>query len=413
MARRRSSVKQDSIFAEGTPEKTEDALEDSENWPRRRSRRLSGQSTDQAEELAYLQSLANKQSSSKDDNNNVVDSTNKNPEQTNEMARSYGKYEELKDTPDHLYGLDGRLASSDEDADVDVGVSFDENDNDNDFVTKIRNYVQEYWKTGFLIVLLAGVLTAALVQVYKSNDPPKNADADRSSETLRKIEEKVDRLSTVLQALANHSDSPSDNKSLLSEKAVQDIVQAALQRYNADKVGMADFALESSGAQIHDPYHSETYDVGAARVVVFGVPLWLDVKHPRVILQSDNSPGNCWAFKGQQGYVVIKLSKILTPTAFSLEHIPKLLSPTGDGRIPSAPKEFTVWAWKDPIGNERVQLGNYIFDSDGDFLQTFEVQFVKDTIAVQYVELRILSNHGNPEYTCIYRFRVHGNPHYS
>ena len=40
-----------------------------------------------------------------------------------------------------------------------------------------------------------------------------------------------------------------------------------------------------SGAQIHDQHHSETYDDGAARVVLFGVPLWLDVKPPRVILQ--------------------------------------------------------------------------------------------------------------------------------
>ena len=51
-----------------------------------------------------------------------------------------------------------------------------------------------------------------------------------------------------------------------------------------------DYLLNSNmctctGAQIHGQYHSETYDVGAARVVVFGVPLWLDVKPPRVILQ--------------------------------------------------------------------------------------------------------------------------------
>ena len=28
----------------------------------------------------------------------------------------------------------------------------------------------------------------------------------------------------------------------------------------------------------------------------------------------------------------------------------------------------------------------------------------------QVVELRILTNWGHPEYTCIYRFRVHGEP---
>ncbi|CAB3995572.1 SUN domain-containing 2-like [Paramuricea clavata] len=360
------------------------------------STRLSAKSDDQE--------LANRQNST-----NVNDSTVQQSNQTGTskgMARSYGRYEKLKDTPDNLY---------DEDTDVDVGDSFNEKSNQNYFIRKIRSCIQDYCciRTacgGFLILLLTGVLTAILVQIYASNDTLKNTEMDHSSETLRKIEEKVDRLSTVLQILANHSDLSSENKSLLSEKAVQDIVQAALQRYNADKVGMADFALESSGAQIHDSHHSETYDVGAARVIVFGLPLWLDVKPPRVILQPDNSPGNCWAFKGQHGYVVIKLSKMLTPTAFSLEHIPKLLSPTGDGRIPSAPKEFAVWAWKDPNGNEKLQLGNYIFDSDGDSLQTFKAQPVKDITAVQYIELRILNNHGNPEYTCIYRFRVHGNP---
>lgn len=26
----------------------------------------------------------------------------------------------------------------------------------------------------------------------------------------------------------------------------------------------------------------------------------------------------------------------------------------------------------------------------------------------QYIQLRVLSNHGNPNYTCLYRFQVHG-----
>jgi hypothetical protein len=29
--------------------------------------------------------------------------------------------------------------------------------------------------------------------------------------------------------------------------------------------------------------------------------------------------------------------------------------------------------------------------------------------ASQYVKLEILNNHGNDDYTCIYRFRVHGH----
>ncbi len=58
-------------------------------------------------------------------------------------------------------------------------------------------------------------------------------------------------------------------------------------------------------------------------------------------LQPDVHPGNCWAFKGSQGFLVIGLSMKIVPTAFSLDHVPKSLSPTGN--ISSAPREFNVY----------------------------------------------------------------------
>lgn len=57
--------------------------------------------------------------------------------------------------------------------------------------------------------------------------------------------------------------------------------------------------------------------------------------------QPDIYPGNCWAFKGSQGYLVVRLSMEIHPTSFTLEHIPKTLSPTGN--ITSAPKDFSVY----------------------------------------------------------------------
>lgn len=58
-------------------------------------------------------------------------------------------------------------------------------------------------------------------------------------------------------------------------------------------------------------------------------------------LQPDMYPGNCWAFKGSQGYLVIRLSLSVIPTSFCLEHIPKSLSPSGN--ITSAPRRFSVY----------------------------------------------------------------------
>ena len=57
--------------------------------------------------------------------------------------------------------------------------------------------------------------------------------------------------------------------------------------------------------------------------------------------QPDIYPGNCWAFRGSQGYLVVRLSMQIRPTTFTLEHIPKTLSPTGN--ITSAPKDFAVY----------------------------------------------------------------------
>ncbi len=60
----------------------------------------------------------------------------------------------------------------------------------------------------------------------------------------------------------------------------------------------------------------------------------------RLSFQPDVHPGQCWAFKGTQGYLVVQLAGEIYPTSFAMEHIPKALSPTGN--IDSAPKDFSV-----------------------------------------------------------------------
>ncbi|NWS71381.1 SUN1 protein, partial [Crotophaga sulcirostris] len=121
----------------------------------------------------------------------------------------------------------------------------------------------------------------------------------------------------------------------------------------------------------------------------------------------DMYPGNCWAFKGSQGYLVVRLSMKIYPTAFTMEHIPKTLSPTGN--ISSAPRNFSVYGLDDEYQKDGKLLGQYVYDQEGESLQMFPVM-EKDENAFQIVELRILSNWGHAEYTCLYRFRVHGTP---
>nr|XP_055197010.1 SUN domain-containing protein 1 isoform X6 [Nyctereutes procyonoides] len=193
----------------------------------------------------------------------------------------------------------------------------------------------------------------------------------------------------------------------ITEAQARVIVNNALKLYSQDKTGMVDFALESGGGSILSTRCSETYETKTALISLFGIPLWYFSQSPRVVIQPDIHPGNCWAFRGSQGYLVVRLSMKIRPTAFTLEHIPKTLSPTGN--ITSAPKDFAVYGLEDEYQEEGQLLGQFTYDQEGESLQMFHVP-KRPEGAFQIVELRIFSNWGHPEYTCLYRFRVHGEP---
>ena len=143
---------------------------------------------------------------------------------------------------------------------------------------------------------------------------------------------------------------------------------------------------------------------------------------PRAILQPGANPGQCWAVKGDGSgvsappiSVVVRLSDNIKVDSVTLEHIPETLSP--DGNIKSAPKEFSVLGLNDINDSNPVLLGNFTYIIGKRPVQTFKITpeeredlEVVDKNNFSLVELKILSNYGNPTYTCVYRFRVHGNP---
>uniref|UniRef100_A0A182WJJ8 SUN domain-containing protein n=1 Tax=Anopheles minimus TaxID=112268 RepID=A0A182WJJ8_9DIPT len=212
------------------------------------------------------------------------------------------------------------------------------------------------------------------------------------------------------KASAEGEDAPAKiTSSSLSEDDVKRIVRDALIVYDADKTGMVDYALESAGGQVLSTRCTESYQASSAEFRIFGIiPIWYPSNTPRTVISPTMEPGQCWAFQGFPGYLVIQLNTEILVTGFTLEHISKLL--VSNGSISSAPKHFTVWglmALNDP---EPVLLGSYEYlDKMGSSVQYFPVQNNDCNQPFQIVELRIESNHGNIHYTCLYRFRVHGN----
>ena len=213
---------------------------------------------------------------------------------------------------------------------------------------------------------------------------------------------------------------PDTDPTQFSEEDVSRIVKTELVTYDADKTGKFDFALESAGGTIVSTRCTQTYDAATAVYSIWGVPIWWEsVNGPRAILQPGANPGQCWAVKGDgTGFsappisVVIELSDRINIDSVTLEHIPETLSP--DGNIKSAPKLFSVLGLSDLNDPNPVVLGNFTYVIGNRPVQTFKITNSEDINKASYksfslVELKVHSNYGNPIYTCIYRFRVHGN----
>ncbi|XP_023152303.1 SUN domain-containing protein 3-like [Amphiprion ocellaris] len=167
---------------------------------------------------------------------------------------------------------------------------------------------------------------------------------------------------------------------------------------------LPNFALQSLGARVLKS--SEPFPTEVERLTIFGRRVERLAVTPSVVIQGQPHlmPGHCWAFAGQQGHVSIALSHQAAISHVTLGHISKASSPTGS--ISSAPKEFSVYGRKN-LDDENIHLGTFLYDEDGDSLQTFKLADHKMGV-FSYVTLQVHSNWGTPEYTCLYSFRVHG-----
>lgn len=185
------------------------------------------------------------------------------------------------------------------------------------------------------------------------------------------------------------------------------MVEKAVAKYHADRTGKPDYALQSSGGYVVRVRCTQVYSKTTAKFYLFGLPLPWDVFNgPDTIIKPGVMPGECWAFEGSYAQVTLHLATKIKVTGFSIEHSPRELSL--HGHILSAPKQFSVWALDSEEDENPVFLGRFTFLDNGESLQEFEAMEYDKTIDL--VELKVESNHGHPEYTCLYRFRVYGIP---
>lgn len=225
---------------------------------------------------------------------------------------------------------------------------------------------------------------------------------------MQNIQHRLDAIQLEFQTLTRQIDAAIKYKneieqSFVTEQIAQidDKIQEAIRTYDADKVAMIDYALEQSGATIHSIPDTDPYPALVSYSLLGGLWRVQPTSNPRLLLQPGTMPGQCFAFHGHSGRIRIRLGTRVKITAVTIDHAAKeVVSDTG-----SAPKEFKVYGLQSPDSDSMDELGCFTFTLTGR-PQTFTVK----PGVYQYVELRILSNYGRGEYTCVYRFRVHGDP---
>eukprot|EP00727_Mastigamoeba_balamuthi_P014022 m51a1_g9242 putative sun domain-containing protein 2 (390) ;mRNA; f:131363-132882 len=174
-----------------------------------------------------------------------------------------------------------------------------------------------------------------------------------------------------------------------------------------------DMAMASLGAVVVDSSQAYTEGLPAGAVHSAGI-----------VLDPDVHPGNCWCFKGRAGHVTVKLPQYARVTGVSIDHIPRSLA----SNFQSAPRAFGVLG----LGSEEeggmgllgfrrererkvVLLGSFEYNAsphgvEPDPSQYFPISAENSPAqgGFSYVQLRVDSNWGHIDYTCIYRFRIHG-----
>ncbi|DAA23322.1 sperm-associated antigen 4 protein isoform X1 [Bos indicus x Bos taurus] len=182
------------------------------------------------------------------------------------------------------------------------------------------------------------------------------------------------------------------------------VAQLVFQRLSEDFVQKPDYALSSVGASIDLEKTSQDYEDANTAYFWNRFSFWNYARPPTVILEPDVFPGNCWAFEGDQGQVVIRLPGRVQLSDITLQHPPPTVAHTRGAN--SAPRDFAVYGLQ-VDGETEVFLGKFTFDVEKSEIQTFHLQN-DPPAAFPKVKIQILSNWGHPRFTCLYRVRAHG-----
>eukprot|EP00092_Neocalanus_flemingeri_P089608 GFUD01113386.1.p1 GENE.GFUD01113386.1~~GFUD01113386.1.p1 ORF type:complete len:514 (-),score=197.75 GFUD01113386.1:200-1705(-) len=239
---------------------------------------------------------------------------------------------------------------------------------------------------------LESMMNEVMIQVNQTEPKLVNTLTSQAVSMKQSMEEELMQLTKSL--LSDWSKSQANNSVSLPQ--VSAMLESHLSLFSADRTGQVDWASLAVGGSIISTPHTTTHPTPGQVLSLLGIPIWQHSTSPRQILQPHAGSGQCWAFSGQSGQVVLQLGEVVRVTGVTIEHI----RPSPD--LSSAPSNITVWAHKD---NSSLLNLTYSISMSSSSVQTFHIP---SSLPISQLRLQVTSNWGRPEYTCLYRVRVHG-----
>jgi SUN domain-containing protein 1/2 len=244
---------------------------------------------------------------------------------------------------------------------------------------------------------------------------------------------------------------------------IHHLVDSAVSIFSQDILSKPDFALHSGGARIIPSLTSPTFEIrpqglGSQMIGLITGNGYAIGRPPITALHHEMQNGHCWPFAGGEGQLGVVLASPIFMEEVTIDHVAKSIA--FDMR--SAPRRMEVWglvegkdniarvrAWKEDLAArkearqsklggedssttydkdgsdyevvdypktlpkypEYIRLANFTYNIHSpNNVQTFPVMPEIQELGVDFgiVVLRVLSNWGRDDFTCLYRFRVHG-----
>lgn len=107
---------------------------------------------------------------------------------------------------------------------------------------------------------------------------------------------------------------------------------------NSFNIFVVDYALESAGGTVVSILDTKPYPLSILYEFFGFIPI-KSYSNPNLVIQPQNSPGECFAFHGSFGKIRIQLAKKIEITNFTIEHVNYNLVDD----LSNAPKEIAVY----------------------------------------------------------------------